>query len=112
MSQYTTEVVMIPDTVRSFNSSTLSGSYQAIGTPLTRPIRIIKFVNNSTVTVTVSWDGANDHDVLPSGSFFLYDITANRSNVEGTQGQYVRSGTQFYVKGSAGTGLIYLVCLG
>jgi hypothetical protein len=112
MSQYTTEVVMIPDTIRSIDSATFSGAYQAIGGPLTRPIRIFKFVNNSNALVTISWDGVNAHDILPAGSFFLYDITANHSNVEGTQGQYVRVGTQFYVKGAAGVGSVYLVCLG
>ena len=112
MSQYTTEVIMLPDTLRSIDSATFTGVYQAIGTPLTRPIRIFKFVNNSTALVTISWDGVNDHDILPAGSFFLYDITTNHSNVEGTQGMYVKTGTQFYVKGAAGVGSVYLICLG
>jgi hypothetical protein len=93
--------------LRSIDSSTLSGSYQAVGTPLANSSSILKMVNNSTVLVTVSIDGTNDHDVLPSGSFFLYDVTSD--SVDGVPGVFVQSGTQYYVKGSAGTGSIYLV---
>lgn len=120
MAQYTTEVIMLPDELRYIDSATLIGAYQPFidattspdPSPLTRPIRIVKFVNDSNTGVTISWDGITDHDILPAASFFLYDITANHSNVQGTQGQYIKKGTQFYVKGAAGVGSIYLVCLG
>jgi hypothetical protein len=82
-------------------------------TPTGKPIRIFKVVNNSNATVTISWDNVNAHDICPAGSFFLYDVTTNHSNVEGTQGQYVPKGTQFYASSvAAGVGLVYLVCLG
>ena len=63
-------------------------------------------VNNSSVLVTVSIDGATDIDVAPANSFWLYD--------EGKAGHSAQipalpAGTQFYVKGSAGTGLVYLI---
>ena len=91
------------ETLRSLDSSTLSG-YTKIGTPLLNPSYILKIVNNSTVLVTISIDGVTDIDVVPSGGFFLYD--------EG-KGQEVNrlalpQGTQFFAKGTAGTGLIYL----
>jgi hypothetical protein len=94
------------ETLRSINSTTLSGSYQAVGGPLVFPSYKCKLVNNSTSLVTISIDGINDHDVAPSSSFWLYD--------EGTVGQSgyfpaLPAGTQIYVKGTAGTGLIYLV---
>ena len=112
MTQYTTEVIMLPEVLRSIDSATFTGAYQVIGAITTKPLRIVKFVNNSNTLVTVSWDGVHDHDILPAASFFLYDITTNHSNVEGTQGQYIRKGTQFYVKGAAGVGSVYLACLG
>lgn len=91
------------ETLRSLDSSTLSGSYVAVGGPLLHPSIKLKLVNNSTVVVTVSIDGTTDIDVAPATSFWLYDeyVTTNR--------EAFPQGTQFFVKGSAGTGLIYLV---
>ena len=112
MTQYTTEVIMLPEALRSRDTATLNGTYQTLGAALTKPIRIVKFVNNSNTSVTVSWDGVSDHDILPAASFFLYDVTTNKSNAQGSQGQYIKKGTQFYIKGGAGVGSVYLTCLG
>src|ERR1051326_6499001 len=89
------------DTIRSRDSATFTGSYQTLGSVFTHPASIIKIVNNSNVLVTVSINGTNDHDILPPNSFFLYDETANSPHTENI---YMRSGTQFYVKGSAEIG--------
>lgn len=94
------------ETLRSIDSATLTGSYQALGTPLSNPSYILKLVNNSTVLVTISIDASTDIDVAPAGSFWLYDegkvaLSANAPALP--------KGTQIYVKGSAGTGSIYLV---
>ncbi|CAB4126553.1 hypothetical protein UFOVP80_34 [uncultured Caudovirales phage] len=94
------------ETLRSIDSSTFSGSFQAVGTPLANASYICKMVNNSNQLVLVSIDGSTAVDVLPAGSFWLYD--------EGKAGQAsqipaIPKGTQFYVKGSSGTGLVYLV---
>ncbi len=94
------------DTMRSRDSATFTGSYQTLGSVFTHAASILKIVNNSTVLVTLSIDGTSDHDILPSNSFFLYDETANSPHTENT---YMRAGTQFYIKGSAGTGSVYLV---
>jgi hypothetical protein len=94
------------ETLRSIDSSTFSGTYKALGSPLVNASYILKLVNNSTVLVTVSIDGATDIDVAPAGSFWLYD----ESKV-GLNGQFpaMPAGTQIFVKGSAGTGSVYLV---
>jgi len=94
------------ENLRTFNSATLSGSKQALGTPLLHSSYILKMVNNSDVLVTVSIDGVNDVDVAPANSFWLYD--------EGKVGlssslPAVPQGTQIYITGTAGTGNIYLV---
>ena len=94
------------EALRSINSAAFTGAYQALGTPLGHNPFLVKMVNNSTVPVTVSIDGVVDHDICPSGSFFLYDETANASR-EG--GLTVAKGTQFWVKGAAGVGSVYLV---
>jgi len=56
--------------------------------------------------VTISIDGVTDHDICPAGCFFLYDETANASREAGLT---VATGTQVWVKGSAGAGSVYLV---
>jgi len=94
------------EVLRSIDSATFTGSYQALGTPLQFPSYILKLVNNSSVLVTISIDGTNDIDIAPAGSFWLYD--------EGKVGMSsafpaVPAGTQIYVKGSASTGSVYLV---
>ncbi len=94
------------ETLRSIDSATLTGSYQALGTPLVNPAYKVKMVNNSTSLVTISNDGVNDYDVAPGNSYWLYDET--QGSVP-PAGQSLPAGTQIYVKGTAGTGLIYLV---
>jgi hypothetical protein len=94
------------ETLRSIDSATFTGSYQNLGIALVHPSYICKLVNNSTVLVTISIDGINDMDVSPAGSFWLYD--------EGKVGlnsgfPALPAGTQIMVKGSAGTGSVYLV---
>mgnify|MGYP006325863089 CR=1 FL=1 len=94
------------ETLRSIDSAGFTGTYTAIGTPLLHPGYIVKMVNNSNVLVTVSVDGVTGVDVCPAGSFWLYD--------ESKEGQSASvpalpAGTQIFVKGVAGAGLVYLV---
>jgi hypothetical protein len=101
---YTTRIAW--ETLRSFDSATLSGAYQTIGTPLQQDSYILKLVNNSNVLVTISLNGINDIDVAPANSFWLYD------EYKSDDREAVPQGTQIFVKSAApivGVGLIYLV---
>jgi hypothetical protein len=98
---YTQRIAWEP--LRSIDSATFTGSYQVLGTPLVNPSFILKLVNNSSVLVTISFDGVHDHDVAPAGSFWLYDEDKTQ------QHEAMPAGTQIYVKGTASTGLVYLV---
>ena len=92
--------------LRSRDSATFTGSYQTLGTPLLNPSYICKLVNNSTVLVTLSIDGTTDVDIAPAGSFWLYDESKMGLNAAMPA---LPAGTQILVKGSAGTGSVYLV---
>lgn len=96
---------LLPEALRSRDSATFTGSYQTLGTPITNPSRILKITNNSTSLVTVSWDGSTDHEILPAATFILLDESSNSvsNDVLSAAAQ-----TQFFVKGAAGTGLVYL----
>lgn len=94
------------ETLRSIDSATFTGSYQALGTPLQHPSYILKLVNNSNVLITISIDGITDIDVAPAGSFWLYD--EGKVGISSSS-PAIPAGTQFYVKGSASTGSVYLV---
>lgn len=93
------------ETLRSIDSATFTGTYLQLGTPLSNPSYICKLVNNSSVLVTISIDGTTDIDVAPANSFWLYDETKYNNPAI----QFLPQGTQFFVKGSAGTGNVYLV---
>jgi hypothetical protein len=92
---------------QTLDSATFDGTYQLLGT-LNFPGAIVKIVNLSGVNVDISTDAVNDHDIVPSGGFTLYDCVTNHANA--TPGVFVPSGTSYYVKGAtASTGLVYLV---
>ena len=103
MGAYTTRLAW--ETLRSIDSATFTVSYQALGTPLANASYICKLVNNSNKLVTISIDGSTDIDVAPANSFWLYDEGKGQEAYQVA----LPKGTQFYVKGSAGTGLVYLV---
>jgi hypothetical protein len=91
------------ETLRSVDSATLTGVYVPVGSAFAHPSYKCKLVNNSNVLVTISIDGATDIDVAPAGSFWLYDETITARE------EALPKGTQIFVKGTVGTGLIYLV---
>jgi len=96
---------LYPEPLRSVAASTFSGAYVTLGTPFVHSIRIMKLTNNANVDVTVSWDGINDHEYLPAGSFLLLDVATNK---EASVTFEIAQNTQLSVKGSAGTGSVYL----
>ena len=103
-------IKIYPDVLRSINSATFAGAYLALGTPFNFPIRILKIANPSNVDVTISWDGINDHDFVPAGSYMVYDLGCQKG--EPAPAMEAAKGTQIYVKGAAGVGFVYLVTLG
>jgi hypothetical protein len=90
--------------IRSFNSATFTGVYQAFGDPISHSPFLIKVVNNSDTDVFLSIDGTTDHDGCPAGGSFVYDLSANLSGGIGAN-------IQWYIRGAAGAGYVYLITM-
>jgi hypothetical protein len=93
------------ETLRTRAASTFTGSYQTLGSATLNKAVGFHIINNTNVDVTISNDGVHDKMFVPTGSFVLLDIAAN---CESNDESFLPAQTQFYVKGSAGTGSIYL----
>ena len=94
--------------LRSFDSSTFTGSYQTFGDTFSNPIVLFKIQNDSDADATISFDGSTDQEVVLAGSFVLYDLSANKLLAPIAA---LSKGTQVYIKGTAGTGNIYLTAI-
>lgn len=97
------------DLLRSLASTSVSATYTAVGVPFTYPARIVRILNASTADVTVSVDGTNDYDYVPAAMSVQYEAGTNRGN--SSPEMNFQQGTQILVKGTAGTGTIYVIVL-
>jgi len=99
--------VALFQTLQSGAAGSITGSYAALGSSYTSPLKIFRIVNNTDGDLLFSFDGTNNHLFVPTMSFVLYDITSN----DGAALYYsVGNRAQFYVKtsSSATTGSVYL----
>lgn len=90
--------------LRSLGFAAIGAAYVVIGTPLDRPMRVIKLINTTDADMYVSFDGATDNDLLPaSGGFTLYDLYTNSLTLQNL--------TQLYIKqvSAPSKGAVYLV---
>jgi hypothetical protein len=99
-------VRLLAETLRSLAFGSISGTYAGIGTALAHPARLIKFTNTTDVLLTISLDGVNDHDVIPTNSSYILDIASNQVLPAGSL--TISQGQRFYVKGTPSSGSIYL----
>lgn len=97
------------EALKSIDSATFTGSYQAVGIATTHEARIFKIVNDSNMGITLSLDGITDMDFIPPSTFVLYDLGTNRGNP--TASLVLQRNTQFYVKGASGSGLVYAIVM-
>lgn len=96
---------------RSLAFGSIGASYAVIGSALDRQIRILNVQNLTDATLQFSFDGINDHFVLPSNGFLLIDITTNR--IEQSSGFFISIGTTINVKriGTPSTGSVYVTSM-
>jgi hypothetical protein len=95
-----------PEPLRTLAFGSISGTYAGMGAPFSNPVRIFWLQNQTDALLTFSFDGVTDHFVLPSQAFVLLDVTTNSSLPAGAL--YFAQGQRLYVKGSPGSGSVYL----
>ena len=95
-------------TLRTVASSTMTGSYLVFGTALNNGALLVKIQNNTTKDITISTNGTTDHDIIPAGAFAVYDVGTNGQSSDNSERLCFPGQTQFWLKGTAGTGNAYL----
>lgn len=102
------------EALRSLGFTGISGSYAAVGTPLTHMVRAFCITNNTQGDMIFSLDNtvAAGQMFVARGSYKLYDVQANM-NVQFDDKYVLPIGTQFYVKQSTApvSGDVYIECL-
>jgi hypothetical protein len=89
-------IKLLPETIRSLAFGAIGAAYMGVGTSLTQPSRVLYLQNLTDQELLFSFDGVNDHLILPQNGFFLIDITANKTNQ--AMAFFVEEGTRIYVK--------------
>lgn len=95
--------------LRSLAFGSISGTYAAIGTALANASHLIKVDNLSDVTLTISFDGVNDHFIIPTQAGTILDLSSDRVDPAGKL--FLSAGTIVYVKQTAtgpSTGSVYV----
>lgn len=100
-------IKLFPEPLRSLGFASIGAGYMGIGTALDNPSRILHIQNLTDATLLFSFNGIDDHEVLPANAFLLLDLTANRTT---DSGAYIAAGTRIYVKqsGVATSGSVYV----
>ena len=94
------------ETLRSLAFGSIGAAYAAVGTSFDHPIRFTAITNLTDAAMYFSFDGVNDHLVLPANGFIVLDVTTNKSQ---SQGLYIAENDRLYVKqvGAPSSGSVY-----
>ncbi len=102
------------EALRTLGFAGISGSYAAVGAPLTQMVRAFCITNNTQGDMIFSLDNtvAAGHMFIARGSYKLYDVQANM-NTQFDDKYVIAIGTQFYVKQSTApvAGDVYIECM-
>jgi hypothetical protein len=63
--------------LRSIGFAAISGAYAGIGTPFEHPARMVIITNTTDVDVYVSYNGVEDHSIIPSQTARVLDYGSN-----------------------------------
>ena len=85
------------DELRSLAFGGISGSYASVGTPTTKRLRAVCFINDTQGSMVFTNDVTKDKIFVKSGSFKLWDIQSNM-NAQFDDSYLFPIGTQWSVK--------------
>lgn len=103
---------MAQNSVKSFTlSSVLSSTVTALYAPLngagfSHAPFFVRIINASSQAITVSYDGVNDHEFILSNTIF--ELPSQTNSQPNAHMALFPKHTIVYIKGTAGTGTIYL----
>ncbi len=88
----------------------ISGTFAAVGTPVTHNWRAFRIVNATNGDLIISLDGTTNNLFMPASTFVLYDVSTNSTPSNENDGLVVGIGTQFYAKQSTAptSGAVYI----
>jgi hypothetical protein len=96
-----------PFILSSILSSAVTAFYAPLnGTGFIQAPFFIRINNASTAAITVSYDGINNHEFIAAGDVF--ELPSQANSQPNAQVALFPKYTVVYVKGTAGTGNIYL----
>lgn len=94
-------------TLTSIAATSFTGSYQAINSSgLSNACFLVRIINNTNKDITISYDGVNDHDFLPTLTNLQLPLQSNSQPNNSIA--LMPKGTVVWVKGAMGTGSAYL----
>lgn len=113
---YTDNIKATFEPLRSLAFGGITDVYAAVGTPISNPIRIIKFTNLTNEDVFITDNLAHDGDIIPSGAAQIIDVQANSiDSNDGSNIYVVPRLTQIYVRraGAANptSGAVYVTAM-
>ena len=95
------------ETLATFAGSSLSTSFQAVNSGFANPCFLLRFINETNLDVTISYDGSTANDVIKAGT--TAEIYTQQNALPASNIALFRKGTTVYVKSTgAGTGSLYL----
>ena len=96
-----------PLVLSSVLSSTVTSLYAPLnGTGFAQAPFFIRIINASSAAITISYNGVNDHEFIPANSVF--ELASQTNSQPNAQVALFPKFTVVYIKGTAGTGNIYL----
>ena len=100
------------ETLINFDASTLTGTFQAInGTGTGEPLVAFKFYNSGSNLVIFTYNGVDEHDFVPPGGTFIFDVQTNAVGWGNSSSGYkaLPAGTVISAKTSSNTDRLVMV---
>lgn len=103
---------IVYEPLRTLAAASITGTYAAVGAGFSNPCRMQKIANTTDRDILVSYNGIDDHDIIPVGSAQILDFGTNKSRASDVSEQ--PQGTLVYVKTATTnptTGSIYVTVI-